>query len=147
MTYIGRFETVKLLLSFPTIDTTITFLSKTAIEWAAPNVKATECKEWETLENMIDEAGRAKCLDLLSSHSQSFSSSPSTFQGETKVEPTEDNKKTTDANKSKKKQKPNDRCACGSMKKYKKCCGSKKKKKSMYVSSICNENEKLARST
>ena len=31
-------------------------------------------------------------------------------------------------NKSKaKKQKPNDRCACGSKKKYKKCCGSKKR--------------------
>ena len=42
---------------------------------------------------------------------------PST--GETKEEPTED-KKT-------KKQKPNDRCACGSKKKYKKCCGSKKR--------------------
>ena len=51
---------------------------------------------------------------------------PST--GETKEAPTEDNKKTTDANKSKtKKQKPNDRCACGSKKKYKKCCGSKKR--------------------
>ena len=51
---------------------------------------------------------------------------PST--GETKEEPTEDNKKTTDENKSKtKKQKPNDRCACGSKKKYKKCCGSKKR--------------------
>ena len=25
------------------------------------------------------------------------------------------------------KQKPNDRCACGSKKKYKKCCGSKKR--------------------
>jgi hypothetical protein len=76
------------------IDTTIINYSKSAIEWAAPNVKATECKEWETLENMIDEAGRAKCLDdLLSSHSQSFSSSPSIFQGETKEKPTEDNKK------------------------------------------------------
>jgi TPR repeat protein len=51
---------------------------------------------------------------------------PST--GETKEEPTEDKKKTTDENKSKtKKQKPNDRCACGSKKKYKKCCGSKKR--------------------
>jgi len=51
---------------------------------------------------------------------------PST--GETKEEPTEDNKKTTDENKSKtKKQKPNDRCNCGSKKKYKKCCGSKKR--------------------
>ena len=51
---------------------------------------------------------------------------PST--GETKEEPTEDNKTTTDENKSKtKKQKPNDRCACGSKKKYKKCCGSKKR--------------------
>jgi TPR repeat protein len=51
---------------------------------------------------------------------------PST--GETKAEPTEDNKKTTDENKSKtKKQKPNERCACGSKKKYKKCCGSKKR--------------------
>ena len=30
-------------------------------------------------------------------------------------------------NKSTKKQKPNDRCACGSKKKFKKCCGSKKK--------------------
>ena len=48
--------------------------------------------------------------------------------GETKEEPTEDNKTTTDENKSKtKKQKPNDRCACGSKKKYKKCCGSKKR--------------------
>ena len=110
------------------IDTTIINYSKSAIEWAAPNVKATECKEWETLENMIDEAGRAKCLDLLSSHLQSTSSISSTFQGETKEEPTEDKKKTTDENKSKtKKQKPNDRCACGSKKKYKKCCGSKKR--------------------
>ena len=51
---------------------------------------------------------------------------PST--GETKEEPTEENQKTTDANKSKrKKQKPNDRRACGSKKKYKKCCGSKKR--------------------
>ena len=83
MTYIGRFETVQLLLSFPTIDTTITFLSKTAIEWAEPNVKATEWKGWESLENRIDEAGRAKCLDLLSSHLQSTSS---TFQGETKTQ-------------------------------------------------------------
>ena len=56
------------------------------------------------------------------------STSPSSFQGETKEEPTEDKKKTTDENKSKtKKQKPNDRCACGSKKKYKKCCGSKKR--------------------
>ena len=67
MTYIGRFETVQLLLSFPTTDTTITFLSKTAIEWAEPNVKATEWKGWEGLESWIDEAGRAKCLALLSS--------------------------------------------------------------------------------
>jgi TPR repeat protein len=51
---------------------------------------------------------------------------PST--GETKEEPTENKMKTTDENKSKtKKQKPNDRCACGSKKKYKKCCGSKKR--------------------
>ena len=51
---------------------------------------------------------------------------PST--GETKEEPTEDNKTTTDENKSKtKKQKPNARCNCGSKKKYKKCCGSKKR--------------------
>ena len=50
---------------------------------------------------------------------------PST--GETKEEPTEDKKKKTDADKSKtKKQKPNDRCACVSTKKYKKCCGSRK---------------------
>jgi TPR repeat protein len=48
--------------------------------------------------------------------------------GETKEEPTEDKKKTTDENKSKtKKQKPNDRCACGSKKKFKKCCGFKKR--------------------
>ena len=67
MTYIGRVETVQLLLSFSTIDTTITFLSKTAIEWAEPNVRATEWKEWETLESYIDEAGRAQCLALLSS--------------------------------------------------------------------------------
>ena len=39
-----------------------------------------------------------------------------------------DQEKTIDENKSKtKKQKPNDRCACGSKKKYKKCCGSKKR--------------------
>ena len=52
---------------------------------------------------------------------------PST--GETKEEPTENKKKTTDENRSEKKQKPtcNDRCACGSKKKYKKCCGSKKR--------------------
>ena len=43
---------------------------------------------------------------------------PST--GETKEAATEDKDKT-------KKQKPNDRCACGSKKKYKKCCGSKKR--------------------
>ena len=66
----------------------------------------------------------AKCLDLLSQ------STSSTFQGETKEEPTEDNKKAIDAKKSiTKKQKPNDRCACGSKKKYKNCCGSMKKKK------------------
>merc|ERR1712166_752954 len=80
MTYIGRFEMVQLLLSFSTIDTTITFLSKTAIEWAEPNVKATEWKGWESLENRIDEAGRVKCLDLLSSHSQSSPSTSSTFR-------------------------------------------------------------------
>ena len=58
-------------------------------------------------------------------HNRLFKLLPST--GETKEEPTEDNKKTTDENKSKKTQKPNDRCACGSKKKYKKCCGSKKR--------------------
>ena len=59
-------------------------------------------------------------------HNRLVSLLPST--GETKEEPTEDNKTTTDENKSKKKkQKPNDRCACGSKKKYKKCCGSKKR--------------------
>ena len=59
-------------------------------------------------------------------HNRLFKLLPST--GETKEAATEDNKKTTDANKSKtKKQKPNDRCACGSKKKYKKCCGSKKR--------------------
>ena len=53
---------------------------------------------------------------------------PSSFQGETKEEATEDNKKTTNDNgKKKKKQKPNARCNCGSNKKYKKCCGSKKR--------------------
>merc|ERR1711865_514966 len=36
----------------------ITFLSKTAIEWAEPNVKATEWKGWKDLESYIDEAGR-----------------------------------------------------------------------------------------
>merc|ERR1712166_1561193 len=86
MTYIGRFETVQLLLSFSTIDTTMTFLSKTAIEWAEPNVKATEWKGWESVENMIGAAGRAKCLDLLSSQSQSTPSTSSTFQGETKTQ-------------------------------------------------------------
>ena len=65
-------------------------------------------------------------------HNRLFKLLPST--GETKEEPTENNKKTTDENnKSKtKKQKPNDRCACGSKKKYKKCCGSKKEIK-IYV--------------
>ena len=48
---------------------------------------------------------------------------------ETKEEPSQDKKKTTIENQSKTKiqQKPNDRCACGSKKKYKKCCGSNKR--------------------
>ena len=41
---------------------------------------------------------------------------------------TGETKESSESNKSKtKKQKPNERCACGSKKKYKKCCGSKKR--------------------
>ena len=42
---------------------------------------------------------------------------------------TDTGKKTTNGNKTKKKQKPNARCDCGSTKKYKKCCGSRNKKR------------------
>ena len=38
-TYKGQFETIQLLLSFPTIDTTITFLSKTAKQLNGKNGK------------------------------------------------------------------------------------------------------------
>jgi len=69
---------------------------------------------------------RAHWKEHKAEHNRIVNLPPST--GETKEEPTEDKKKTTDENKSKtKKQKPNDRCACGSKKKYKKCCGSKKR--------------------
>jgi TPR repeat protein len=57
-------------------------------------------------------------------------SNPGKTVGKPKEEEEEvpDQEKTTDENKSKtKKQKPNDRCACESKKKFKKCCGSKKR--------------------
>ena len=46
--------------------------------------------------------------------------------GETKEEPTEDKRKQP-MKINPKRTKPNERCACGSKKKYKKCCGSKKR--------------------
>jgi len=70
---------------------------------------------------------RAHWKEHKAEHNRLVELLPST--GETKEEPTEDKKKSTDEknNSKTKKQKPNDRCACGSKKKYKKCCGSKKR--------------------
>ena len=62
---------------------------------------------------------RAHWKEHKAEHNRLVELLPST--GETKEAPTEDKKKSIDANKSKtKKQKPNDRCACRSKKKYKK---------------------------
>ena len=70
---------------------------------------------------------RAHWKEHKAEHNRLVELLPST--GETKEEPSKDKKKTTDEenNFKTKKQKPNDRCACGSKKKYKKCCGSKKR--------------------
>ena len=54
------------VLSFPDIDISCTFLTKTAVEWAHPNVRATSWNGWESLESYISQEGRTKCLAMLS---------------------------------------------------------------------------------
>ena len=93
-------------------------------------MKAKEEKHHEIVQLLID-AGALRTVSTLFlsvEHETPQSTSPSSFQGETKEEEPEDNKKTTNVDdKKKQKQKPNARCNCGSNKKYKKCCGSKKR--------------------
>ena len=79
-TYLGNYECVQHLLHQSTTNTTLTYENKTALQYAQPNERASA---WKFLDNRINMEGRAKCLDLLSSHSQSSSSSVSFIHSKT----------------------------------------------------------------
>ena len=56
--YLGNYECVKQLLQHSTIDTTLTFQKKTALQWSRPNARA---DGWEFLEDKINVDGRQNC--------------------------------------------------------------------------------------
>jgi ankyrin repeat protein len=59
--YLGNYKCVQQLLQQSTIDTTLTFQNKTALQWSQPNERATG---WEFLESKINKKGRQKILQL-----------------------------------------------------------------------------------
>jgi len=56
--YLGNHECVKQLLQLSTIDTTLTFQKKTALQCSQPNARA---DGWEFLEDKINVDGRQNC--------------------------------------------------------------------------------------
>ena len=55
--YLGNYECVQQLLQHSTIDKTLTFQNKTALQWSQPNERATG---WEFLEAKVNKEGRQK---------------------------------------------------------------------------------------